>query len=69
MAILRPSEIRAMSKEEMLMKLRELRAEQARTRATVAAGGTLENPAQNRELKRTISRIITIMKEKERGGR
>jgi large subunit ribosomal protein L29 len=58
-----------MSKEEMLMKLRELRAELARTRATVAAGGTLENPAKSKELKRTISRIITIMKEKERGGR
>lgn len=64
MAILRPSEIRDMNVEEMRAKLRELRAELARARATVAAGGSLENPARIRELRHTIARIITIMKEK-----
>jgi len=63
-AILRPSEIRDMNVEEMRAKLRELRAELARSRATVAAGGSLENPARIRELRRTIARVITIMKEK-----
>ena len=64
MAILRPSEIRDMNVEEMRAKLRELRTELARARATVAAGGSLENPARIRELRRTIARVITIMKEK-----
>ena len=64
MAILRPSEIRDMNVEEMRAKLRELRTELARSRATVAAGGSLENPARIRELRRTIARVITIMKEK-----
>jgi len=68
LAILRSNEVRAMSKEEMLMKLRELRGELARTRATIAAGGTVESSAKARELKRTISRIITIIQEKEKGG-
>lgn len=64
MAILRPSEIRDMNVEEMRAKLRELRTELARARATVAAGGSLENPARIRELRRTIARVLTIMKEK-----
>lgn len=68
MAILRPNEIRAMSAEEMLVKLGELRAELARARATATAGGSLENPARIKELKRAIARILTIMKEKQKGG-
>jgi large subunit ribosomal protein L29 len=67
-AILRSEEIRGMSREEMLEKLRELRAELARARATAAAGGSLDNPARIRELKRTIARILTIIKEKQKGG-
>jgi large subunit ribosomal protein L29 len=67
-AILRSKEIRGMSTEEMLQRLREFRAELARAQATAAAGGSLENPARIRELKRTIARILTIIKEKQRGG-
>ncbi len=68
MAILRSSEIRDLNFEEMKAKIRELRAELARTRATAAAGGSLENPARIRDLRHTIARILTIMKEKQRGG-
>ncbi len=66
--ILRPSEIRDMNVEEMRAKLRELQVELARARATAAAGGSLENPARIRELRRTIARILTIIKEKQKGG-
>ncbi|MEM2874927.1 MAG: 50S ribosomal protein L29 [Candidatus Hadarchaeales archaeon] len=65
---LRVDEIRAMSVEELTEKLRELRAELARARATAAAGGSLENPSQIRQLRRTIARIITVIKEKKGGG-
>lgn len=68
MAILRTEEIRGMSTEEMLEKLKEFRTELARARATAAAGGSLENPARIRGLKRTIARILTIIKEKQKGG-
>jgi large subunit ribosomal protein L29 len=67
-AILRPSEIRDMNVEEMKAKIRELRAELARARATAGAGGSLENPARIREIRRTVARILTIMKEKQKGG-
>ncbi len=68
MPILRVEEIRAMSTEEMLGKLKELRSELARSRATAAAGGSLENPARIRELKRAIAKILTIIREKKGGA-
>jgi len=67
-AIIRNEEIRAMSLEEMAEKVKEFRADLARARATAAAGGSLENPARMRELRRAIAKILTIMKEKQRGG-
>ena len=67
-AILKPDEIRDMSIEEMRAKLREFRAELARERSVAAAGGSLENPARIRELRRTIARILTIMKEAQKKG-
>ncbi|MGQ9788320.1 MAG: 50S ribosomal protein L29 [Candidatus Hadarchaeaceae archaeon] len=68
MATLRPEEIRSMTFDEMLQKLREMRSELARARTTVAAGGSLENPARIRELKRAIARILTVIREKQKGG-
>lgn len=68
MAILKPDEIRGMSTEEKIEKLKEFRAELARARATAAAGGSLENPAKIKELKHAIARILTIMREKQKGG-
>ena len=68
MAIIRNEEIRAMSVEEMAEKVKEFRADLARARATAAAGGSLENPARMRELKRAIAKVLTIMQEKRKGG-
>lgn len=70
MAILRPDEIRDMNLEEMKAKLSEIRAELARERAIAASGGSLENPGRIRELRRTIARILSIIREskKEKEG-
>lgn len=68
MAILRSDEIRDMSLDEMRSKLREFRSELTRERSVAAAGGSLENPARIRELRRTIARILTIMKEAQKKG-
>jgi len=65
MAILRKDEIRKMKFEEMENKLTELRAELSKQRALIASGGALENPSKTRLLRRTIARIITIMKEEK----
>ena len=37
-------------------------------RAVVKAGGSVENPARIRELRRAIARLLTIMHEEELGG-
>lgn len=68
MAILRTNEIRDMSIEEMEAELAELRTELARERAVASAGGALENPGRVQELRRTIARVLTIMKESKKEG-
>ncbi len=64
MAILRADDIRNMDIEQMKEKLRELREELLIARTKLKIGG-LENPGRIRELRRTIARILTIMREKE----
>ncbi|KYH38713.1 MAG: 50S ribosomal protein L29 [Candidatus Bathyarchaeota archaeon B23] len=66
MAILRMREIREMSPDERRRRLEELRTELSRMRAMVRAGGAIENPGKIRELRRTIARILTVMREEER---
>ena len=65
MAILRKNEIRKMKFEEKENKLSELRAELSKQRALISSGGALENPSKTRLLRRTIARLLTIMKEEE----
>ncbi len=68
MAILKSDEIRDMNLDEMKAKLRELRSELARERAVIASGGSLENPGRVRELRRTIARLLTVIKETQKKG-
>ena len=67
MPILRVKEIRDMSSEARVKRLNELRTELLRLRTMVKAGGTVENPARIRELRKTIARILTIEHEKKLG--
>jgi large subunit ribosomal protein L29 len=65
MPILRVKEIRDMPHEERMEKLGELRTELLRLRTMINAGGTVEDPARIRELRKTIARILTIENEKK----
>ena len=69
MPILRLKEIRGMSAEDRGKKISELRAELARLKTMVRAGGAVENPARIRELRKTIAKILTIEKEDKLGLR
>ena len=60
MAILRKRELAQMLPEEQKKKVSELRAELTTIRTQVKSGGTVENPARVRELRRTIARILTL---------
>jgi large subunit ribosomal protein L29 len=68
MAILRLKDIRDMSSEKRKEKITEFRTELARLKTMVEAGGSIDNPTQIRELRKTIARILTIEAEEKRGN-
>jgi len=61
---LKARDIRKMSPEERMRKLQELREELVKLRLK-AAVGTLENPGAIRAIRKTIARILTVMREEE----
>ena len=69
MPILRLKEIREMSAENRTKRLTEFRTELLRLRTMVRAGGTVENPARVKALRKAIARILTIATEEKLGIR
>jgi large subunit ribosomal protein L29 len=67
MPILRLKEIRDMSSEERDKKLGELRTELVRLKTMIRAGGTVENPARVKGLRKTIAQILTVENEEKLG--
>ena len=67
MAIIRLREIKGMSSEDRKKKLVELRAELARIKTMINAGGAVDNPTRVRELRKTIAQILTIENESKLG--
>ncbi|HEY4823173.1 MAG TPA: 50S ribosomal protein L29 [Candidatus Bathyarchaeia archaeon] len=59
MPVLRKREIKQMLPEERRKKITELRADLTTIRTSVKSGGTVENPARIRELRRTVARLLT----------
>ncbi len=57
-------ELRALSKEELEEKLISLRAILAKERAAIASGTRPEKPATINNTKKSIARILTILKER-----
>jgi large subunit ribosomal protein L29 len=60
LAILRRRELNQLLPEERRKKVTELRAELTSIRTSVKSGGTVENPARIRELRKTIARLLTL---------
>jgi large subunit ribosomal protein L29 len=67
MPILRVKEIRNMPSEERTKKLGELKTELLRLRTMIRAGGTVENPARMKQLRKAIARLLTIESEEKLG--
>jgi large subunit ribosomal protein L29 len=65
MPIIRLKDIRNMSSEERRKKVTELQTELVRIRTMTKAGGSIENTARIRELRKAIARIHTIEREAE----
>lgn len=64
---MKPSEIRDLSKEEQLDKLKSLKEELFNLRFQHATG-QLENPMKIRDVKKSIARVKTILREGELVG-
>lgn len=63
MTILRTKEIRDMSHQDRQKRLGEMQTELIRLRTMIKAGGSIDNPARVRELRKTIARLLTIDSE------
>ncbi len=68
MAILRMSQIREMAPEEREKRLNEMKTELSKLRTMISAGGSVENPGRVKELRKTIARLKTVMREEELGA-
>lgn len=62
---MKPSELRAMTVEELREKEKELRKELFNLRFRLATG-ELENPMRIRSVRKDIARVLTIITEKMR---
>jgi len=61
--ILRMREIRYMNAQQRKYQLKKLQKDLAVLRAGIATGGSLEKPTKVKQVKKTIARILTVMKE------
>ncbi len=66
MPLHRMEEIRKYTNEEREKKLTELNTELMRVKTMVKAGGSIENPARIKEIRKGIARILTIKNEEKR---
>ena len=65
MAIIKKKQLNQMSRPDMVTRLSELRLELAKERGQIAIGGTPVNPGRIKEIKKTIARMLTKLKEKK----
>lgn len=63
MPSLRAKNIRDMTEAEREKKLQELRTELSNQRAIAASGGAVENTGKIKTLRKTIARILTVLRE------
>ena len=60
-------ELRALSNEELVSKIKESKKELFDLRLKQSTG-SLEKPSKIRELRKNVARMQTILKERENGG-
>lgn len=61
----RSSELRALDAAELQKRLSDLRRELIKFNAQVATGTVPKSPGQIRKTKRTVARILTVLRERE----
>ena len=61
---MKTKEIRSMSKDDLKVKLEELKKELIKINAQISTGTTPKSPGQVKQVKKNIARILTIINEK-----
>jgi len=61
---MKTKELKTLSREDLLTKLKELKKEQIKHNAQIATGTVPKNPGQVKQTKKTIAKILTILKRK-----
>lgn len=61
--VLKAKEIRELSPDERLEKLKELKSELMHERGVAAMGGSPPSPGKIRQLRMSIAKLLTIMRE------
>ncbi len=56
-------ELKALSKEDLLTKLRELQKDLIKHNAQIATGTIPKSPGQVKQIKKTIARIYSLLKQ------
>lgn len=69
--MVKKKDLRNMNREDLEKHLRDLKMDMIKAGSQVAAGTTPKNPYQIKQAKKTIARIYTFLKEKEKnqGGK
>ncbi len=65
---MKAKELAKLNTEELNNKLVELKKELIKLNAEIKTGSQLKSPGQARSIKKTIARIKTILKNKERNA-
>ena len=65
MPVIRLKEARDMSSEERRRKVTELHTELVRLKTMTEAGGSIDDPARIKQLRKAIARILTVERETE----
>jgi large subunit ribosomal protein L29 len=64
MAILRISDMREMSVEQIDEKLKEIETDLGKMKSQVRSGGAPENPGKMRDMRKTAAKLLTIKSQK-----
>ena len=66
MAIIKKKQIKEMSTPDLINRYTELKLELSKERGQIAIGGSATNPGRVKELKRTVAKILTELKNREK---
>ncbi len=67
MTVMKVRDIRKLDMKTLQAKLNEIELELAKEKANIYIGANATSPGKIREMKKTIARILTVIREKQRG--